>query len=263
MIPLFENLKNTDRPKGLSLTQREAEILKYIEEHTAQAVHMSLSGLSRSLYTSSASVVRLCQKLGFSGYNEFKYEVRRQLEQQSQGSPSPQSLVRRSLAVFKDNLEMMDPSAAESMTEWILSPRTMYIFGSGLSCAPAGYLHSVLNTLDRPCIFIEWRHLLDGITRGLQKGTVLLIITARGDAERYLSILENAKARGAVILLITCRRDSPLIPLCDVSLTTNDPSETVQELDINSRMGILTAVQLLIELVIDKKGLASGQRSKT
>lgn len=258
MIPLFENLKSPKRQKELALTPRESEILNYISENEAQAVHMSLSGLSHALYTSNASIVRLCQKLGFSGYNEFKYEVRRQLEQQSP-SASSQSLVRRSLAVFKDNLEVIDHPAAEAMADWILSPRTMYIFGSGLSCAPAGYLHSVLNTLDRPCIFIEWRHLLDGITRGLQEGTILLIITAQGDARRYLSILEKAKARGAVILLITSRQDSPLIPLCDASLCTNDPCETVQELDINSRMGILTAVQLLIEMVISKKGLSGCQ----
>lgn len=42
---------------------------------------MSTGELARAAYTSKATVVRLCQKLGFSGYQEFKLKLVEEVSQ--------------------------------------------------------------------------------------------------------------------------------------------------------------------------------------
>ena len=75
MIPLFE------KARRLPLTDTELEILEYFEKNIHRRMFSSLNQVSGELYTSNATIVRFCKKLGLRGYNEFKYQVRRELEE--------------------------------------------------------------------------------------------------------------------------------------------------------------------------------------
>ena len=55
-----------------TLTQSERCIYAYLKEHPRAILTSNLEGLCREMYISTASMVRFCQKLGFSGYNELK-----------------------------------------------------------------------------------------------------------------------------------------------------------------------------------------------
>lgn len=246
MIPLFE------KAHTLILSDTDLEILAYFEQQPIAATYMNLEELSGHLYTSNATIVRFCKKLGFNGYHEFKYEVRKQLEEQNKQSLSSQDLISHSLASFRDNLEAMELSKLEQISELLCSKSSLYIYGAGLSSIPAKYLQTILTSLDRPCILIEWRHLLEGITYTIRKDSILLIITAHADAPRYEQIFEIAKQRGTTVILITCEENSPLPPYCDVTVTTSDTNKKFHNIDINSRMGILTVIQIIIEMVVER-----------
>lgn len=247
MIPLFE------KAHRLVLTDSEAEILSYFEENLPHSVHMNLSDLSAELYTSNATIVRFCQKLGLKGYNEFKYQVRNELEQIHKPAFSTNDLIAHSIALFRDNIEAIDVEKLEAIAGLLTSDRPVYIYGSNLSSLAAKYLQTILNTLDYPSILIEWQRLLSGLAYGISGDAVLFIITAHGDAQRYLPVFERAKEQGAATILLTCEEDSPLIPLSSIYLCTNDINEEYHHVDINPRLGIFTIVQLLIELIAQKK----------
>ena len=57
MIPIFE------QAHSLFLTPTESEILDWFENHFPQCLYMNLEEMSDQLYTSSATIVRFCQKL--------------------------------------------------------------------------------------------------------------------------------------------------------------------------------------------------------
>lgn len=247
MIPLFE------KAHQIELTESETEILSYFENHLPHSVYMNLSSLCAELYTSNATIVRFCQKLGLKGYNEFKYQVRNELEQLHAPSFSGSGLIAHSIALFKDNIEAIDVTKLEAITGLLTSDRPIYIYGSNLSSLAAKYLQTILNTLDYPSILIEWQRLLSGLAYGISSDAVLFIITAHGDAERYLPVFLRAKEQDAVTILLTCEENSPLIPLSTIYICTNDINEEYHHVDINPRLGIFTIVQLLIELIAQKK----------
>lgn len=57
------------------LTHQEALVADYIISELAEISHLSASDLARKSYTSKATVVRLSQKLGCSGYQELKMKL--------------------------------------------------------------------------------------------------------------------------------------------------------------------------------------------
>lgn len=246
MIPLLE------QAHSYPLTDMEKNILSYFEEHLSTAVFMNLEELSKALYTSNATIVRFCKKIGLNGFNEFKYELKKELSLSTRTSLSSSDLLKHSIASFKDNIESIDFCNLRRISELLLSDRPLYIYGAGLSSIPARYLQITLSTLDRPCILVELRDLMEAIAYYIKKDAILFIITTHGDALRYMQIFEKAKRHGTTVILITCEEDSPLHPYSNISVVTNDQNQRYHNIDLNYRIGILTIIQILIEMIADK-----------
>lgn len=64
-----------------NFTNHETEVARYILEHMDQIPEMSASELARASFTSKATVVRLSQKLGLAGYQEFKLKLVEEINQ--------------------------------------------------------------------------------------------------------------------------------------------------------------------------------------
>ena len=126
--------------------------------------------------------------------------------------------------------------------------RLFYRCTAPLLPVPAKYLQVVLNTLDHPSILIEWHRLLAGLIHEITSDSVLFMISAHGDSQRYLPIFECAKKRGITTILLTSEKNSPLLSLSTIWMCSNDQNEECHHVDINSRLGIITLIQLIIEL---------------
>lgn len=247
MLPLFE------KARRLPLTETEKTILSYFEEHTAAAARMTLSDLCGQLYASNATIVRFCQKLGLSGYNDFKYQLRSELRASRAPDFYADEFIRHSIARFQDTIADLDIRQLEEIASLLTSGRPLYIYGTNLSALPARYLQIVLNSLDYPSILIEWENLLNGLVRNMNSGAVLLVITVSGLGERYLPAFRLARERGITTVLLTGRKESPLIPYSTLTICTNDMSVDSQAADTNSRIGFFAVIQILIELTAQKK----------
>lgn len=62
-------------------TSHEKTVADYILEHPRQVPSMSAEELADASYTSKATIVRLCQKLGLTGYQEFKIRLVEEMSQ--------------------------------------------------------------------------------------------------------------------------------------------------------------------------------------
>ena len=64
----------------LGFSQSEKEIGRYILNHGDQVLNMSVKELAKQTYTSPATIVRLCKKIGLEGYNDFKIKYSAELQ---------------------------------------------------------------------------------------------------------------------------------------------------------------------------------------
>lgn len=68
-----------------------------------------------------------------------------------------------------------------------------------------------------------------------------------------------ARERRLTTILLTCKPDSPLIPLSTITVLTNDLREEYRNTDIGARLGFFTVIQILIELTAQKNRGASPE----
>lgn len=197
----------------------------------------------------NATIVRFCQKLGLSGYHDFKYQLRSELRERRETAFYPDEYIRHATAQFQDTILSLDLSEIEKIAGLLTSGRPLYIYGTNLSSLAARYLQIVLHALDYPAILLEWEPLLNGLAGNIRSDAVLLVITASGCGERYLKTFQKAKERNVTIILLTSDRSSPLVSCSTITVFTNDRKEEYQCIDINPRIGFFLVIQILIELI--------------
>lgn len=89
--------------KMKKLTQTERHIVDYILTYPEEIEKISSRQLAELTYTSPATVVRICQKLGFSGYSEFKINYLKEVHQ----TPLMSQLTRNHSITSEDSLHSL------------------------------------------------------------------------------------------------------------------------------------------------------------
>lgn len=65
---------------GNHFSASEKDIAQYILNNTEEVLNLSTVKLAQKTYTSPATIVRLCQKLNYKGYNDFKMDLATNLQ---------------------------------------------------------------------------------------------------------------------------------------------------------------------------------------
>lgn len=65
---------------GHNFSSSEKAIAEYILKNTEEVLNLSTVKLAQNTYTSPATIVRLCQKLNYKGYNDFKIDLAANLQ---------------------------------------------------------------------------------------------------------------------------------------------------------------------------------------
>ena len=64
----------------LDFSSSEKTIAKYILDNGEDILNLSVKELAKQTYTSPATIVRLCRKLGLNGYGDFKIKYSAELQ---------------------------------------------------------------------------------------------------------------------------------------------------------------------------------------
>src|SRR5699024_7180544 len=75
------------------LTTTDFNVLNYLMTNKQKIQNQSIHEITEKTFTSSASIVRLAKKLGFSGFSEMKYYIKSELEDNSEQFKSSISLL--------------------------------------------------------------------------------------------------------------------------------------------------------------------------
>jgi DNA-binding MurR/RpiR family transcriptional regulator len=87
----MDNRLATLLTRGASLTRAEYRVLAHLTEHPLLVGNITVRELAQATFVSTATIMRLCQKLGFSGFSEFIWHCKQLLSDTphiaAQGSP--------------------------------------------------------------------------------------------------------------------------------------------------------------------------------
>ena len=148
--------------------------------------------------------------------------------------------------LIKDFIDNIDAVKIKDICSEIMRNKSIYIYGRNMSSLPAKYLYSMLNSMDIPCIYIDWIDFLRALSKSLPENATLIIFANYGEASIYQSIIDSCHQRHANIIWISSSEINPsLLTDSDTYIWTQEvPLEHVH---LRTKMTSFLVVQLIVE----------------
>lgn len=133
MAQEYELFTLMSRIEGMSnqFTKTDWKIVQYIKKNTMDFIDLSAQELAKKIGTSDASIIRFAQKVGYSGLNELKYTMQKELNKGSSSvHHSDYSMLMNDNKMLIDSLfNLTNPNDIDRLREKMLSAKRIFIVG--------------------------------------------------------------------------------------------------------------------------------------
>lgn len=257
MIPL-----HLDDAVIKNLSNNELNILKYVCEHGEEVLDMSIQTLASQVCYSSATILRFCKKLGYSGYAEFKYALRSETNKEGSREESPKARTfstRMMLDSMCSNIEGTSKLISEDQLE-----RTFWYFDSNCPIylwAPGGitsilseYFEKLLFSIGRQNVYkIESAKMGEHILQNARTQSLLILISTTGDFGPTIRLGKIARMNNIPILSITPYTSNAVAGLAMVNFRFFTDQRENRGAEFTSRLPVFYVIDNIVRCYLRHK----------
>lgn len=197
------------------LGQTEIMMFNYVVSHATEVVDMTIRELAAGLNVSTTSVMRFCDKLGCSGFSEFKFRLREYVERADDVAPDSD------LAVATEFFgRVREGSLAEDIARAarIVSDKEVVFFiGMGTSGTMGKYGARYLSNLGKNAFYLD--DPFYPTENGNYDDTVVIALSVSGEQRFLYRQIKGLKQHGATIISITNTCQCTLAELSDLNIS--------------------------------------------
>ncbi len=235
------------------LNKSDNEILSFCIRNNQTLSRMKVQEVADTLYTSPASVVRFCKKLGFSGFSEFKAGIRAELSQDSQNE-GQKSHPTDFLKDVHKTIELIPEETIGRVLEKIHSCRRTEIYAAGSSRTVAAEFVKRLQVIGKPAYWYDDSSLMNISAREVTKDDLVIVISVSGETSLVLAAATMAKSRGASIVSVTDLGSSALSDMADENIYVNSTYFIKADIKIRSRVQLLLVCEYMFFRYLEEYG---------
>lgn len=239
-----------------AMRSTEQRVADYIRSSPEEVTQMPVSKLAAAARASDATVVRLCQRLGYGGYRELKIALARELgnplaliHESIHQSDGARAVVGKVFASHMQTLELtrriLDPSAVGRAADALARAGRVEIFALGTSSPIAQDLYGkVLRIGIRSAVTVD-AHFMGVVAMQLGPGDIAVGISHSGATKDVVDALRAARASGATTICITNFGRSAITRVSDIHLFTASQETKFRSEPLVSRLAQMAVVDAL------------------
>jgi RpiR family transcriptional regulator, carbohydrate utilization regulator len=242
----------TLRASAGDMTPALARVADTVLAQPEATLYQSVTELADASGSSEASVIRFCRDQGYSGFQDFKLALAKELatDQQRLEAVSPsddiQRLVETAIVALRETEQLIVRANVETAARVLLSATTVDCFGVAASAITAQYLSYKMSRIGLSCRALSDAHLAAMAAGTAKPGSAHVVISSSGSTIDSVRVAELAKSRGSFVIGISNRAKSPLIAACDVALIASWPETPLTGGAFPSKISQLLIVDALI-----------------
>lgn len=257
-------IKNTIFAIYDTLYDAEKKVADYIINHSEKAIEMTVSELSIASEASEATIIRFCKKCGCKGFHHFKIQMAKEMHNQQKQIVSNEldvnnmeqtlyNIMANKIEEIRQTFENINGEQLKEIINILLEAKIVHFVGLG---------NNIPVTLDATYKFSEigiravtstiWENQI-AFAHTLQKGDVMIAISASGSSKAVISMGEIAKERKATLIVITNHARSPLANLSDYQLNTATREKLFFDEFSFTRISAVAVIEMLFLLLMTQK----------
>ncbi len=239
---------NTDK-----LNKNETMVLNFCLKNPTQVKKMKINDLAESTYTSPASIVRFCKKLGFSGFAEFKASL--SLNDKLSNDNTNYDADIDSPNLFKDitkSIELINEKLIDDVIEILHKANRIEFFGEGSSRFVCSEVAKKFRTIGKTAFNYDDNSMMYISASSLTENDVIFAISMSGETTQILKALNIAKGKGTKIISLTDIGNNTQAKLSDKSLFITSTSFSRDSINIRSRVQALIIAEYVFYRYLER-----------
>lgn len=239
---------------GLAPSQRRAG--RVLLERRADVIHLSVSEVAAAAHVGIGTVVRACQSLGFTGFQDAKIALSRDLlpveeqpvEDINAGDGPREVLVKvaaESGEMLRRAAASVDPEDLRAAVVLVHAARRVLLIGTGTSgqlAQDAAYRLLTAGVAAEAPADARVQHVR---ARLLEPGDVAVAVSHSGATHETIAAARSARDAGAAVVAVTSFSTSPLTGVADVVLVAGGQGSTYRTEPMASRFAHLLVLEAL------------------
>ncbi|WP_334327202.1 MurR/RpiR family transcriptional regulator [Gilliamella apicola] len=258
------NLKLREVKNDLSI--KELEVAQYIMTHSQTVKNMSIQTLAKLNYVSTSTILRLCNKLGYSGFSDFKVDLISSspqkfstdiLQDDINLNDTLEDVNRKVQAMEKSSIDethsIVNLKALDNAIDLIITSNKIVIFGVGSSGLVGKELEYQLIKIkkDVNCHFDA--HISRSIVSTLGKNDLIIIISHSGETPECVELLKLAESLKVPSIAITKMGQSQISLLANIVLHTTSMEHASRLIPIRSKISQISVMNMLLTNLFIRK----------
>ncbi len=239
-----------------SLSASERRIADYFVEHLDEIVHLTVTEAAQATQTSEATVVRICKKLGYGGFYDFKITVAQEIvnpvkaifeeaDENDECFTIFNKKIGNAISTLQYTARILDKVQLEKAADAIIHAGKIIILGSGNSAAIAmDASHKFMRAGLNSAAYND-AHMQIIASANVNKGDVIIGISHSGSSRDVVDAMNLAKKMGAVTIAITNYGKSPITKISDFVLNTASEETKYHVVALSSRLAQLIIIDTL------------------
>lgn len=244
------------------LSEGERALAAYILEQGIEIAKYSTRSLAEVTYTSPPTLLRLCKKLGFTGFDDFKKNFVRELEylDRREGevdfnfpfaeTDSPMRVAQNIGQLYEEAIrDTMQQLRYEDLRKAMLLFKyheELHIFSAGTAINQAETFREKMLKIGKRVSISNNLNYQQYQACCLSQRDVAIIISYSGETPRMLTIAQQCKRSGTPILALTSFGENSLTRYADCKLTLSTKESIYQNLgDYASHLSVSLLLDIL------------------
>jgi DNA-binding MurR/RpiR family transcriptional regulator len=207
-------------------TSTEAELAKYIIDNSDEVSQLSISQIAKKLHISPATITRFCQKISFSGFNEFRHELKRYIDLRNKPTTTSDikeidyfsKLYQNHLEIIETTFRKITYPDIQQAVSLLTHAKKVHVYGIGNSGIAAQEFKWKFFRIGVNVESITDPHQAVMDASLSTENSLVIGISVSGETKEIIRAVKIAKKQGAAILAITSEKTSELSQLADLTL---------------------------------------------
>ncbi|MDD7583940.1 MAG: MurR/RpiR family transcriptional regulator [Coriobacteriaceae bacterium] len=261
-MDLIERMKSQEG----NFTESELAVARYVAGHPMDVVGNTVSKVSQLSGLSAAAIVRMCQRMGYSGFSEFRFEMDRQLLSngtQEDGGTSDGGLLSRFVNINAVQLrkvaEAIDASLLSHVAASLCAAPHVAVWGvdrmyeRALQLS-AGLMHTgIFNSVTNDTT------VMDDVAGILGKGDVCVVVSQKGrDYDAYALLMDAIRENGGEVFFVTVNARSQFISHASNAIVLPSIMNGGRSDLADAQLTIYMYLEILLDEVAYLQGRAAG-----
>ena len=206
------------------LTKSEKKVADLILTSGKTIIYSTMSDIKEKTKVGDATIIRFCQKLGFSGFSDLKIEIAKEDFSQKKEQPSSgkyyDEIANNLTEALHSTARLLNEEKLDEAIQLISEANHLYIFGVGSSGNTSLDLESMFLRVGVQAKAVLDPHFQAQVASLLKEGDIIVAFSLSGKTKDTFDSVEIAKKNGAKILAITNYIHSPIGQTADLVLQT-------------------------------------------